>query len=78
MSMSALKIFFLAVIISTLAAGCTERRANKSQVKADKSQMELNDRKMEIADKYRKCVDKSSDEAGLAKCEAYRKEAEGL
>lgn len=76
--MSALKIFFLAVIISTLVAGCSERRANKSQVKANKSQVELNERKMEIADKYQKCVDKSSNESDLAKCEAYRKEAEGL
>jgi len=76
--MSALKILFLAVIISTLVAGCTERRANKSQVKANKSQVELDNSKMKIADEYKKCVDKSSNEEELSKCEAYRKEADGL
>jgi len=76
--MSALKILFLAVVISTLVAGCTERRANKSQIKANKSQMELDDRKMKIADDYKKCIDKSSSEEDQGKCEAYRKEADAL
>ncbi len=76
--MSALKILFLAVVISTLVAGCTERRANKSQVKANKSQIELDERKMKIADDYKKCIDKSSNEEEMNKCEAYRKEADAL
>ena len=76
--MSALKILFLAAIISMLVAGCTERRANKSQVKANRSQVELGNRKMKIADDYKKCVDKSSNDEDLNKCEAYRKEAEAL
>ena len=78
--MSVLKTLFLAVLISTFVAACgsAERRSHKSQTKTNKSQTELNERKMDIADKYEKCVDKSSDEAARAKCEAQLKAAENL
>ena len=78
--MSVLKTLFLAVIISTFLAACSsaERRAHRSQVDVNKSQAELNERKMKIADEYEKCIDKSSDEAERAKCEAKLKGAESL
>jgi hypothetical protein len=78
--MSVIKTLFLAVIICTLATACNraERRAYRSQAEVNKSQTELNERKMDIAEKYEKCVDKSSDEAARAKCEAQLKAAENL
>ena len=78
--MSVLKTLFLAVIISTLVAACgyTERKAHKSQTKTNKSQTELNERKMKIVDEYEKCIEKSSDEAEIAKCEARLKAAGSL
>jgi hypothetical protein len=80
MSMPVLKTLFLAVLISTLVAACgsAERRSHKSQTTTNKSQTELNERKIKIVDEYEKCVNKSSDEADLAKCEALLKGAQGL
>ena len=78
--MSVLKTLFLAVLISTFVAACgsAERRSHKSQTKTNKSQTELNERKLKISDEYEKCIDKSSDEAELAKCEARLKAAGSL
>jgi hypothetical protein len=57
--MSALKILFLAVVISTLVAGCTERRANKSLADDYKKCIDKssNEEEMNKCEAYRKEAD---------------------